>query len=304
MGKESGIAGTLYTALAVREYESAAECVTADVSVSNMATGDIYNGRQGFLEFARGWAVAFPDIRYGQLEICRAEDRFIAEYELEGTHTGPLVTPRGHIPPTGMKIQAGFCDILEIVDDRIARIRSYFDSVSILRQLGLIAGTPLHAADRRAALDLYAQPLDANAPQRHKAIVQRFLQDVYNRRRPAAAADTCSQSLVWHGGTLGHADGLVDYQNVLTSFFTAFPDLELQILDIVAEGDRVVVRFTLCGTHLGQFQGIRPTFKRIAGGGTNTYRIEGDRIAEEWWQGDLLMLVQQMDATPSTLPSS
>src|SRR5690606_1616801 len=101
----------------------------------------------------------------------------------DGKHTGPLVTPRGHIPPTGMELQANFCDVVDLAGDLIVGIRSYFDTSSVLRQLGLISGTPFHSPDRRASLDLYAQPVDSNAPQRHKAIVHRFLQDVFNRRK-------------------------------------------------------------------------------------------------------------------------
>jgi predicted ester cyclase len=299
--EDTGVTRALYEALAARDFDRAAELVAADALVLNVATGDVYAGRSGFLEFARGWSAAFPDLRFALLKIGGRGSPSVAEYEIEGTHTGPLVTRRGHVPPTGMEVHVRCCDVLEMEEGRISRIRSYFDSVTLLRQLGLDRGTPLHAPDRRAPLDLYAQSVDQNAPQRHKAVVHRFIQDVYNRQNPGAAVDTCSRRYAWHGGTLGEARGLAAYQTVLVAFFVAFPDLSLEVLDTVAEDDRVVVRFSLSGTHLGDFQGIPPTRRRVLSTGTNTYRIEDGRIVEEWWQGDVLVLLQQMDAAPSTV---
>lgn len=298
---DAGTARAFFQAIAKHDHDAASEYTADHIQVTSVATGDIYTGRRGFVEFARGWVAAFPDLRFDSLRISESNGQAAAEYVLEGTHTGPLITPRGHVPATGMEIQVRFCDILDVEDGRITAIRSYFDSVTMLRQLGLAASTPLHAADRRAALDLYAQPIDGNAPQRHKAIVHRFVQEVFNRQNPAASADSCRNDYVWHGGALGEARGLGTYQTVLASFFLAFPDLEIQILDTVAESDRVVARFSMSGTHLGHFQGVAPTYKRISGGGTNTYRIEESWIVEEWWQGDLLVILQQMDAVPASL---
>src|SRR5690606_18758122 len=117
----------------------------------------------------------------------------------------------GHVPPTAMEVQLRVCDVLDVQEGRIAHLRSYFDSVSLLRQLGLIAGTPIHAPERRAPLELYAQEVEGQAPMRHKVIVQRYLQDVFNRQNPAAVIDTCARSFVWHGGALGDARGLPAY---------------------------------------------------------------------------------------------
>jgi steroid delta-isomerase-like uncharacterized protein len=296
------IGRALVAAISARDFEAAAELVSHRIVVTVVATGDTYFGPQGFLELARGWSTAFPDLRLTGVRFSGGEEEAAVEYDIHGTHTGPLITPRGHIPPTGMEIQLPCCDVLEVSGGRVAAMRSYFDSATMLRQLGLVAGTPLHAPERRAALEMYAQALDDNAPQRHKAIVQRFLDAVYNRHNPASAADTCRHDFQWHGGPLGEARGLDGYRGVLANLFHAFPDLELQIVDLIAESDRVVARFTWTATHEGDFQGIPATRKRLRGGGTTTFRLEASRIVEEWWQGDLLVaLLQQIDAVPSSL---
>lgn len=294
----------VYDALAARDFDGAAGRLAEGVLTLNVATGDVFSGRAGYLEFARGWAAAFPDVRLDLVNIGGSGDKLVVEYELSGTHTGPLITPGGHIPPTGMEVQVRFCDVVELREGGIGFIRSYFDSATLLRQLGILASTPLHAPERRAGLELYAQSVETHAPQRHKAIVQRFIQDVFNRQNPGAVVDTCAKQYAWHGGAMGEARGLAAFQSVLISLFHAFPDLEVEVLDCVAEADRVIVRFLMRGTHLGEFQGVAPTFRRISGGGTSTFRLEDSRLVEEWWQADLLVLLQQMDAGPSTIPLS
>jgi predicted ester cyclase len=289
----------LYESRATHEHERAAEQLAEDAILLDVASGDLYRGRSGFLEYVRGWNSALPDLRIQMLDIAALGGRAVAEYEISGSHTGTLVTPRGHIPPTGADVQIRFCDVLEFRDGRCVHLRSYFDSATLLRQMGLITATPLHAPDRRPSLELYAHSVDQHAPQRNKAIVRRFLQNVFNRQDPAAAADTCHREFAWHGGSLGESRGLGPFQEVLSALFFAFPDLQVEVLDAIAEGDRVVVRYALSGTHRGEFRGIEPTGRRIMGGGTSTYRMEDSRIVEEWWQPDLLALLRQMDAVPS-----
>lgn len=297
----SKIARSIYEGLDHRDFESATEHVSDGALLLDVATGDVYRGKPGYLEFIRGWATAFPDLRCKILEVGAAGEQAFVEYELEGTHTGPLLTPGGHIPATGMEVQLQVCDILQLDGEKITSIRSYFDTTTLLRQLGLVTRTPLHPPDRRAPLELYAQALDTNAPERHKAIVHRFIESVYNRQDPAAAADTCGRDYLWHGGQLGEAHGIASYQKVLTSFFIAFPDFGVEIHDTIAEKDRVVVRFSMQGTHLGHFHGVAPSFRQVSGGGTSTYRITENRIVEEWWQGDLLLLLRQPSTAPSTV---
>ena len=293
----------VYDALNDRDYDRAAKNIAEGAVILSVATGDVYRGRSGFLELARGWGAALPDLRLALTNVAGDGQRAVAEYEIFGTHTGSLVTPRGHIPPTGMDVQVRVCDVIELADGKISHIRSYFDSVALLRQLGIIAGTPLHPPDRRSPLGLYAQPVEAHRS-RNKAIVQRFIKDVYNRQDPNAAADTCRVGYQWHGGSLGDTRGLTAYQQVLATLFVAFPDLRMEVLDSLADEDRVMIRFAMHGTHRGPFQGVPPTFRNVSGGGTSTYRLENGRIAEEWWQGDVLELLQQMDAAPSTGPLS
>jgi len=92
------------------------------------------------------------------------------------------------------------------------------------------------------------------------------------------------------------ADGHRQYSEVMR---TAFPDLERKIEDMLADGDKVVVRWTARGTQTGEFQGIPPSHKFATSSGITIFRIADGRIVEEWSESDLLGLLQQIDAIPA-----
>jgi predicted ester cyclase len=293
------VARIIYNAYGTREFEKAAEWIADDAEITNAATGDRYLGREGFLQLARGWSAAFPDLRVEIGPVGAGGDTAVIEYTFRGTHTGALISPGGFIPPTWAQVELRLCDAVQLRDGKVVRISSYFDTGTMLRQMGLFPNSPLHAAERRAALGLYATEVDSSAEQRNKAIVQRFLEEVVNQRNPGAASSTCAPELAWRGGSIGDTRDLPAFQSTLAAVFASFPDLHVEIHDIIAEEDRVAVRLTLHGTQLGEFQGIAPTGKRIAASGLNSYRITNSRIVEGWWQHDLLGVIRQLNAVPA-----
>lgn len=84
----------------------------------------------------------------------------------------------------------------------------------------------------------------------------------------------------------------------------AFPDLHHTIHDLLAEGDRVAVRWTMKGTHRGPFSGIPATGKPVAFNAISIYRFQDGKIAELWAQVDRLGLLQQLGAAPQPAPAS
>ena len=74
----------------------------------------------------------------------------------------------------------------------------------------------------------------------------------------------------------------------------AFPDLEIRVDDLVAAGDKVALRLTLSGTHLGEFQGIPATGRTISYVSHEFYRVADGLVAEEWICSDLASLFSQL----------
>jgi predicted ester cyclase len=76
----------------------------------------------------------------------------------------------------------------------------------------------------------------------------------------------------------------------------AFPDWHVSVEDLIAEGDKVVVRAKGCGTHVGEFNGIAPTGKRVWVTWIAIYRVTNGKLAEHWQNIDDLGLMKQLGA--------
>jgi steroid delta-isomerase-like uncharacterized protein len=83
----------------------------------------------------------------------------------------------------------------------------------------------------------------------------------------------------------------------------AFPDLDRRIEDMVAEGDKVVARWSAKGTHTGDFMGVPASGNVALSSGITIFRIADGRIVEEWSESDMLGLLQQVGAIPSGAPA-
>lgn len=77
-------------------------------------------------------------------------------------------------------------------------------------------------------------------------------------------------------------------------FITAFPDLRLDIEDVIGEGDKVLVRLTIRGTHQGELMEIPPTGKEVEVGVLDLFRISNGRLVEHWAAIDNLGMMQQL----------
>lgn len=78
------------------------------------------------------------------------------------------------------------------------------------------------------------------------------------------------------------------------SMFDGFPDLRVDIEDIFGADDKVAVRLRFHGTHDGPFQGVPPTHRPVSFTSIEIYRLEGDKIAEEWVSPDMTTLMRQI----------
>ena len=91
-----------------------------------------------------------------------------------------------------------------------------------------------------------------------------------------------------------------DLKQFFVMLRSGFPDFQATMEDLLAEGDKVALRFTFRGTHQGEFLGIAPTGKQVTMVGIDIFRIADGRIVELWGQEeDVLGMMQQIGAIPS-----
>jgi hypothetical protein len=87
-------------------------------------------------------------------------------------------------------------------------------------------------------------------------------------------------------------------QEVYAAFLAAFPGIQHEICDLIAEGDRVASRVTVGGTHRGEYQGIPPTGRTISFGAINIHRCAAGMVTEQWVSSDSLSMLQQLGGVP------
>lgn len=118
--------------------EAVTALATDDIELVLYPFGQTFHGREGFMQFMQGFSNAFPDLKIEVKNQAATEDQVVSEFTARGTHTGPLQTPAGTVPPTGRTVDFTVCEVWRIRDGKVASLHNYQDSASIMRQLGLI----------------------------------------------------------------------------------------------------------------------------------------------------------------------
>jgi steroid delta-isomerase-like uncharacterized protein len=128
-----------------------------------------------------------------------------------------------------------------------------------------------------------------------KGITRRMVEEVLNKGRLDVIDEIIAPGYVGHDPALPQdVVGPNGERELVRGYRAAFPDLTLTIDDQIAEGDRVVTRWTARGTHSGDLWGIAATGKEVTVTGTAIDRIEDGRIVESWSHWDALGLMQQL----------
>jgi predicted ester cyclase len=133
----------------------------------------------------------------------------------------------------------------------------------------------------------------------NKASVRRFYDEVFNKKNRAAIDEFIAPNQVDHAAPPGTPGGLAGAKQLLGMYLTAFPDFHLTVEDMIAEGDRVVARFTMRGTQQGAFMDIPPTGKQVTVTAIDINCISGGKSVEHWIEMDTLGLLQQLGVIPA-----
>jgi steroid delta-isomerase-like uncharacterized protein len=114
----------------------------------------------------------------------------------------------------------------------------------------------------------------------------------------AATDELYSNDFVLHSATGEDMHGLKATKKYIAEIFSAFPDIHMTIDDLVAEGDKVAVRFTVTGTHKGEFMGVPATNKKGTMWSIQIDRIARGKFVEGWERSDTLGLMRQLGLMP------
>ena len=131
------LAKTFYALFNDRKLDDMTKLVAGDVTWSDTPTAQVFQGPTGFKAFVQGWLTALPDALIEIKHQVASEDAVVTEFFGRGTHSGPLTSPQGTIPPTGRKLDLRFCEVLRVANGKVTEGRVYYDTTTLLRQLGV-----------------------------------------------------------------------------------------------------------------------------------------------------------------------
>jgi steroid delta-isomerase-like uncharacterized protein len=133
----------------------------------------------------------------------------------------------------------------------------------------------------------------------NKAVIRKFLEEVINQNRMDRATDLVVEDFVELDPLPGQRQGREGLKEVLGMMRAAFPDIHWAVEEMVAEGDKVVTRFTWTGTHRGSFMGIPATGKSLSVKGVVIDQLEGGKMSNSRILMDNLGMLQQLGVLPS-----
>ena len=118
--------------------EKSMSAFAPDSQYTNVPLGTTLPGAEGYQWGSLFFAEAFPDSRVEVTNVFATEVQVVLEYTGHGTNAGPLHLPTGDIPATGCWAELRFCDVAQVRNGKFVRYRSYYDTMTLLQQLGLV----------------------------------------------------------------------------------------------------------------------------------------------------------------------
>ncbi|MDP9341892.1 MAG: ester cyclase [Actinomycetota bacterium] len=135
--------------------------------------------------------------------------------------------------------------------------------------------------------------------ERNKRMVRRFIDGYQTGGDPAVLEELLAPDVVDHSALPGFPPGREGVGQLFGMFRQAFPDFRAEILDQMADGDKVITRKAFLGTHRGPFMGVPATGQSVRFELIDIVRLEDGRIVEHWNVVDQLGLMRQLGAIPA-----
>ncbi|HEV2092692.1 MAG TPA: ester cyclase [Rubrobacter sp.] len=132
----------------------------------------------------------------------------------------------------------------------------------------------------------------------NKVLMRRFYEELWSRGNLEAIPELVAEDFVDHQAPVGQPSGRGGLAGLAVMWRTGFPDMQETVEDLISEGDKVMGRFLMRGTHGGELMGVAPTGRSVTMGGIDVVRIADGKISEFWYAEQMLELMQQLGAAP------
>ena len=133
--------------------------------------------------------------------------------------------------------------------------------------------------------------------QDNKGLIKRLYEELFIRWNLAIIDELVAPEFIGHEIPPGFPPGRQGFREFYAFLRSAFPDLQFTVEDMIADGDKVVVRWRWRATHRGDFLGIPPTGREAPMTGIAIYRLSESKIVERWVEADLFGLTGRLRAS-------
>jgi steroid delta-isomerase-like uncharacterized protein len=133
----------------------------------------------------------------------------------------------------------------------------------------------------------------------NKNLAARWTEEIWNQGNMVAVDELCGPNFTFNHAFPGIPADRESYKKVVTAYSSAFHSMHLTNEIVIAEGDKVAIRWRGQSTPQGEFMGVAPTGKQVTMAGNSIAHIEDGKIVEEWTEMDTFGLMQQIGAMPA-----
>jgi steroid delta-isomerase-like uncharacterized protein len=239
-------------------------------------------GYNGLVNMLRG---CFPDIHFAVEDMLSEGDRVLTRWTARGTHTGiPFPTVIGDVPAVGNHFIIEGMTWHHIANGKIAVVTANEDGLGLIYQLGRVL-LPGQAPST----------LQPAFPQVNKATVGRYFDEIMNEGNLDTIDKLMTANFAFHIPTLPDpVRGPEGMKRFVTGLRTGFPDIKFTPEYLITDETRVAVRYTMTGTHLGEFLGAPPSYKTVKDIGNDLFHLSDSKIVAVWVSEDAVGLLKQM----------
>lgn len=249
------------------------------------------HGAMAFRGLYEQFLSTFPDLHFRVDEVVAEGNLCGVRGTLSGMHEGNFM---GMVPATHKRITWTGTAIFRFKEDGLMDARwQEWDGLSVMQQLGVVP-TPA-GMDSNAGYPIPPLVVEGRytSPSQNAAMARRFIEEVWNKGNLDVAYQVFHpQATSPDAPTLPKGGEAV--RMLTTMFRSAMPDYHIEILKLLADGDRVLMHFTQSGTQTGDLMGIPPSGKRATWGEMAILRFAGGHVVESFYNTDMLGMMQQL----------
>lgn len=230
-------------------------------------------GSNGYKPFYRAFKNAFPDLKVTVEDWILNGDKLAVHCNVTANHTGEGIG----INPTNLPVDFNFMGFLRIEEGKIAEAWNILDFMKMYQQMEVFS---LKTAETYSI--------------ENEQLIRRWFTEVWNNKREEVIDEMLDENGIHHGLDNEPVVGNNNFKQFFRNFIDAFPDIKVDVTDVVSEGEKIAARYTVTATHLGNGLGFDKTELPVQFTGCGICRVKNGKFIEVWNEINFLKMFQQI----------